>query len=80
MEILYSNANKIYIKICCFKPTNSTFYKTNNLDKIFPYNGLEHDIYSLRKEGSTLLLGNFNVIKITNQDIILRNESNPNPI
>jgi hypothetical protein len=44
------------------------------------YNGLEQDIYSLRNESGILLLGDFNVRTTTNQDIILSNDSNPNPL
>ena len=55
-----------------------TSIKKNNLDKKFPYNGLEHDIYSLRKEGNILLMGNFNAWTSSNQAIILNNYSNPN--
>jgi hypothetical protein len=34
----------------------------------------------MKSEGSTLLLGDFNVIIATNQVIILSNDSNPNPL
>ena len=51
-----TNANKMYIAIFYFAPTNSTFYKKNNLDNNCPYNNLEQDIYSLKNEGNILLL------------------------
>jgi hypothetical protein len=41
IEILDTNAKKMYIEICCFSPINSTFYKKNNLDINCPYNNLE---------------------------------------
>ena len=66
--------------MCCFMPINSTFGKKHNLDKVFPYNGLEHDISILINEGDILLLGYFNVGIETNQAIILNNYSNPNPL
>lgn len=71
---------KIYIEIYVFMPINSTFYKKNNIDKIFPYNTLEQDISSLRKEGNNLLLGDFNIRTTSNQAILISNNSNPNPI
>jgi hypothetical protein len=80
MEISDINAKKMYIAICYFAPINSTFYKKNNLDKNCPYKILEQDIYSLRNEGSILLLGDFNARTATNQAIILSNDSNPNPL
>jgi len=49
-------------------------------NKKMSYNGLEQDIYSLRNESGILLLGDFNVRTTTNQDIILSNDSNPNPL
>jgi hypothetical protein len=55
------NAKNIYITICYFTPINSTFYKKSNLDQNCPCNGLEHDIYNLRNEGSVLFIGDFNV-------------------
>jgi hypothetical protein len=78
MEISDINAKNIYITIFYLAPINFTFYKKNNLDKNFPYNGLEHDIYSMINEGSMLFLGDFNVRITTNQGIILSNDSNPN--
>lgn len=51
METTNINTNRIFIAICYFAPTNSRFYKKNNLDKTCPYNGLEHDISSLINEG-----------------------------
>jgi hypothetical protein len=80
MEILDINTKKIYLAIYYFVPINSTFYKKNNLDKNCPYNGLEHDIFSLRNEGNILLLGDFNARTTSNQAIILSNISNPNPL
>jgi hypothetical protein len=49
-------------------------------NKKMSYNGLEQDIYSLRNKSGILLLGDFNVRTTTNQDIILSNDSNPNPL
>jgi exonuclease III len=80
VEISDINAKKMYIAICYFAPINSTFYTKNNLDKNCPYKSLEQDIYSLRNEGSILLLGDFNARTATNQAIILSNDSNPNPL
>ena len=45
MEIKYINDKKTYIDIYYFSPTNSKFYKKNNLDKNCPYNGLNNDIF-----------------------------------
>jgi hypothetical protein len=56
IEILDTNAKKMYIAICYFAPISSTFYKKNNLDNNYPYNNLEQDIYSLKNEGNILLL------------------------
>ena len=78
MEISNINAKNIYISLCYFAPINSTFYKKHNLDKIFPYNGLEHAIFSLRNEGNIFFLGKFNATTTLNQAIILSNDSNPN--
>ena len=61
-----------------FGHINSIFYKKHNLDKIWPYNGLEQDIYSLKTEATILLLGDFNAKITTNQSINLSNDSNPN--
>ena len=69
-----------YIDSCYFPHTNSNFYHKNNLDKNCPYNGLEHDISSLRNEGNILLMGDFNARTPSNQAIILSNYSNPYPI
>jgi hypothetical protein len=82
VEISYINAKNIYIyiAICYFAPINSTFYTKKNLDKNCPYKSLEQDIYSLRNEGSILLLGDFNGRTKTNQSTILSNDSNPNPL
>jgi hypothetical protein len=80
MEISNINSKNIYIAILYFTPINITLYKKKNLDKKCPYNGLEQDIYSLRNNGSILLLGHFNDRTIINQDIILSNVSNPNPL
>jgi hypothetical protein len=52
IEILDTNAKKMYIAICYFAPINSTFYKKNNLDKNCPYNNLEQDIFNLKNEGN----------------------------
>ena len=62
---------KIYIAISYFSPINSNFYKKNNLDKNYPYNGLENDIFSLRNEGNILLMGDFNAHTSSNQAIFL---------
>jgi hypothetical protein len=70
----------MYIAICYFAPINSTFYKKNNLDKKFPYNNLEYDIYNLKNEGNILLLGDFNARNATKQATLLSNESNHNPL
>jgi hypothetical protein len=56
IEISDTNAKKMFIAICYFAPINSTFYKKNNLDRNYPYNNLEQDIYSLKNEGNILLL------------------------
>lgn len=80
LEISNINAKNIYIAICYFAPIISTFFKKNNLDKNCPYNGLEHDIYSLINEGIILLLSDFNARTTTSQAIILSNDFNPNPI
>ena len=71
---------KTYIAICYFAPINSNFYKKKNLDKNCPYNGLENEISSLRNEGNILLMGDFNAHTLSNQDILLSNYSNPNPL
>ena len=63
-----------------FSPINSNFYKKNNLDKNCPCNRLENDISSLRKDGNILLMGDFNARTSSNQAILLRNYSNPNPL
>jgi hypothetical protein len=68
------------IEICYFTPINSTFYKKNNLDNNCPYNTLEQDIYSVKNEGNILLLGDFNARTTNSQDVVLRNDSNPNPL
>ena len=52
----------------------------NNLDKNCPYNGLEHEVSSLRKEGNILLMGYFNARTSSNKFIVLSNYSNPNNI
>ena len=57
-----------------------TSIKKTNLDKNCPYNGLEHDISSLSKEGNILLMGDFNARTSSNQAIILSNYSNPSPL
>ena len=62
-----------------FGHINSIFYKKHNLDKIWPYNGLEQDIYNLRNEGNILLLCDFNS-RTTNQAIILSSDSNLDPL
>jgi exonuclease III len=67
IEILDTNAKKMYITIFYFAPINSTFYKKNNLDNNCSYNNLEQDIYSLKNEGNILLLGDFNVRIATNK-------------
>ena len=63
-----------------FAPINSNFYKKTNLDKNCPYDHLEHDISSLRKEGIIILMGDFNAWTSSNQAILLRNYSNLNPV
>jgi hypothetical protein len=78
IEILDTNAKKMYIEICYFAPINSNFYKKKNLDKNCPYNNLEQDIYSLKNEGNILMLGDFNAMNATNQTTILSNDSNHN--
>jgi hypothetical protein len=80
IEILDTNAKKMYIAICYFAPINSTFYKKNNLDKICPYNNLEKDIYNLKNEGNILLLGDFNARTATKQATLLSDDSNHNPL
>ena len=60
IEITNINDEKTYIAIYYFAPINSNFYTKTNLDKKCPYNGLEHDISSLRKEENILLIGGFN--------------------
>jgi hypothetical protein len=80
IEILDTNARKMYIAICCFSPINSTFYKKNNLDKICPYNNLEQDIYNLKNEGNILLLEDFNARTATKQATLLSNDFNHNPL
>ena len=61
-----------YIAICQFAPINNTFHKKKNLDKNYPYNGLENDIDSLRKEGNIFLLIDFNVRKTTMESYYLK--------
>jgi hypothetical protein len=78
MDISNTKAKNIYIEICYFTPINSTFYNKNNIDKNFPYNNIEQDIYNMRNEGSILNLRDFNVGMETNQAIHLSNDSNPN--
>jgi hypothetical protein len=80
IEILDTNAKKMYIQIFCFAPINSTFYKKNNLDNDCPYNNLEQDIYNLKSEGNILLLGDFNARTATKQDTLLSTDSNHNPL
>ena len=83
IDITNINDEKTYISICYFTPI-----KNSNLDnkknpiqiKKFPYNGFEHDIYSLRKEGNIHLIGDFNAQNYRNHAILLRNYSNPNPL
>ena len=83
IEITDINDEKTYISSCYFTPiknSNSDNNKKSNLDKTFPYNGFEHDIYSLRKEWNIHLVGDFNAQNSSNQAILLRNYSNPNPL
>jgi len=80
IDILDTNAKKIYIEICYFAPINSTFYKKNNLDKNCPYNNLERDIYNLKNEGNILLLRDFNARTATKQATLLSDDSNHNPL
>jgi exonuclease III len=80
IEILDTNAKKMYIAICYSAPINSTFYKKNNLDKNCPYNNLEQDIYNLKNEGNILLLGDFNARTATKQATLLSDDSNHNPL
>jgi hypothetical protein len=80
IEILDTNAKKMYIEICYFAPIISTFYKKNNLDKNCPYKNLEQDIYNLKNEGNILLLGNFNARTATKQATLLSDDSNHNPL
>ena len=54
---------------------NPNSIKKNNLDKNYPYNGLEHDISSLRKGDIILLMGDFNARTSSNQAILLSNYS-----
>ena len=66
-------------KICIdlfiyFVLINSNYYENNNLDKKFPYNGLEHYISSLRNGGNTFLMGKFNAWKPINQAILFIND------
>jgi hypothetical protein len=70
----------MYIKNFYFQPTNSTFYNKNNLERNYPYNNLEQDIYSLKDEGSILLLRDFSTRTATNQSTLLSNDSNHNPL
>jgi hypothetical protein len=56
IEILDTNAKKMYIAICYFAPINCTFYKKNNLEQDI-YN-FEQDIYNLKNEGNILMLTN----------------------
>ena len=63
-----------------FFPITSNFYKKTNIDKNFPYNGLENDISSPRNEGNIILIDEFNARTLSNQVILLRNYSNPNPL
>ena len=70
----------MYIAICYFAPINSTFYKKNNLDKNYPYNNLEQDIYSLKNEGNILMLRDFNARTTTKQATLLSIDSNHNPL
>ena len=70
----------MYIEIFYFTPINSTFYKKNNLDNNFPYNNLEQDIYSLKNEGTILLLGDFNARTATKQATLFSIDSNHNPL
>lgn len=79
-KTLLINRYGLRFKTLHFAPINSTFYRKNNLDKICPYNSLEHDISNLRNECNILLLGNFNARTTTSQAIILSNDSNPNPL
>jgi hypothetical protein len=67
MEITDINAKNIYVAIYFSTPTNSTFYKKNNLYKNCPYKSLEKDIYNMRNGGSILLLGDVNDRNATNQ-------------
>ena len=80
MNIPENNAKKTYIVIWYFARINSNVYEKNNLDKTCPYNGLEHDIYSLRNEGTILLMGEFNTKKPNSQVVLLSNDSNSNPL
>jgi hypothetical protein len=54
MNLSKISAKTIYIAICYFVPINSTLYKKNNLDKSYPYNGLEHDIHWLRNKSDKI--------------------------
>jgi hypothetical protein len=70
----------MYIAIHYFAPINYTFYKKKNIDRKCPYNNLEQYIYSLKNEGSILLLGDFNLRTATNQATLLSNDSNHNHV
>jgi len=80
IDIFNSITNRIFLTIFYFAPINSTSYKKNNLNKNFPFNTLEKDIYNLRNEGNILFHGDFNAETSTNQDIMLSNNSNPDPL
>lgn len=51
-----------------------------NLDKNRHFNTLEKDIHNVRNEGNILLFGDFNARIVTNQAIMLNNNSNPDPL
>ena len=48
MGITYINDKKIVQIFLYFVLINANYYENNNLDKICPYNGLEHYISSFR--------------------------------
>ena len=73
MGITDINDKKFYIEFYYFGLINSNFYENKNLDKFFPYNGLEHDISILRNVGNIFLMVNFNARKRSNQANLLRN-------
>lgn len=50
------------------------------MDKNCPFNTLQKYIYNLKNEGNILFLGDFNAQTVTNQAIMLSNNSNLDPL